>query len=60
MWKRLGKIVLCILIIALLIFMGGALGMIAGGVIGIFYLPVKLASVIKDAANGDISGDDEI
>jgi len=60
MWKRLGKIVLCILIIALLVLMGGALGMIAGGAIGIFYLPVKIISVIKDAANGDIAGDDEI
>lgn len=60
MWKRLGKIVLCILIIALLVLMGGALGMIAGGAIGIFYLPVKIISLIVDAANGDAGGDDEI
>jgi len=60
MWIQIGKIVVLICIISILVAVGGFIGMVAGLVIGIIYLPVKILSMLRENCEPRIINDDEI
>jgi hypothetical protein len=59
MWKQILKILILTTIVAVLIFVGGAVGTVIGWLFGAIYLPVKIFSMIKENFDcGSIGGDE--